>query len=73
MDVTIRLTRNPEALASAVRTLVPRRSSASAGDDAAPRELITRDKQQLVVDNYARWPMMQALPAAAFPENSTPG
>ncbi|NIV75300.1 MAG: protease modulator HflC, partial [Gammaproteobacteria bacterium] len=23
--------------------------------DAAPRELITRDKQQLVVDNFSRW------------------
>jgi membrane protease subunit HflC len=29
--------------------------------DAAPRELITKDKQQLVVDNYARWRIVDPL------------
>jgi membrane protease subunit HflC len=29
--------------------------------DAAPRELLTKDKQQLVVDNYARWRISDPL------------
>jgi len=29
--------------------------------DAAPRELITRDKQQLVVDNFSRWRIVDPL------------
>jgi membrane protease subunit HflC len=29
--------------------------------DAAPRELLTRDKQQLVVDNYSRWRILDPL------------
>lgn len=29
--------------------------------DAAPRELLTKDKQQLVVDNYARWRIVDPL------------
>lgn len=29
--------------------------------DAAPRELLTRDKQQLVVDNFARWRIVDPL------------
>jgi membrane protease subunit HflC len=29
--------------------------------DAAPKELLTRDKQQLVVDNYARWRIVDPL------------
>lgn len=29
--------------------------------DAAPREVLTRDKQQLVVDNYARWRIRDPL------------
>lgn len=29
--------------------------------DAAPRELITRDKQQLVVDNFSRWKIVDPL------------
>ena len=29
--------------------------------DASPRELITSDKQQLVVDNYARWRILDPL------------
>jgi len=29
--------------------------------DASPRELITRDKQQLFVDNYARWRILDPL------------
>lgn len=29
--------------------------------NASPRELITRDKQQLVVDNYARWRIIDPL------------
>jgi membrane protease subunit HflC len=29
--------------------------------DASPRELITRDKQQLVVDNYSRWKITDPL------------
>jgi membrane protease subunit HflC len=29
--------------------------------DAAPRELLTRDKQQLVVDNYSRWRIIDPL------------
>jgi membrane protease subunit HflC len=29
--------------------------------DAAPRELITRDKQQLVVDNFSRWKIIDPL------------
>ncbi len=29
--------------------------------DAAPKELITRDKQQLVVDNYSRWRVVDPL------------
>lgn len=29
--------------------------------DAAPRELLTKDKQQLVVDNYARWRIADPL------------
>jgi len=29
--------------------------------DAAPKELLTRDKQQLVVDNYSRWRILDPL------------
>ncbi len=29
--------------------------------DASPREILTRDKQQLVVDNYARWRIVDPL------------
>ena len=29
--------------------------------DASPRELLTKDKQQLVVDNYARWRILDPL------------
>lgn len=29
--------------------------------DAAPREVLTRDKQQLMVDNYARWRIVDPL------------
>ena len=29
--------------------------------DAAPKELLTRDKQQLVVDNYSRWRIIDPL------------
>ena len=29
--------------------------------DAAPKELLTRDKQQLVVDNYTRWRIVDSL------------
>jgi membrane protease subunit HflC len=29
--------------------------------DAAPRELLTKDKQQLVVDNYSRWRILDPL------------
>jgi membrane protease subunit HflC len=29
--------------------------------DAAPKELLTRDKQQLVVDNYSRWRIVDPL------------
>jgi membrane protease subunit HflC len=29
--------------------------------DAAPKELLTRDKQQLVVDNFARWRIVEPL------------
>lgn len=29
--------------------------------DAAPKELLTRDKQQLVVDNYTRWRIVEPL------------
>ncbi len=29
--------------------------------DAAPRELLTKDKQQLVVDNYSRWRIQEPL------------
>ena len=29
--------------------------------DAAPREVLTRDKQQLLVDNYARWRIVDPL------------
>jgi membrane protease subunit HflC len=29
--------------------------------DASPRELLTKDKQQLVVDNYARWRIVDPL------------
>jgi len=29
--------------------------------DAAPRELLTKDKQQLVVDNYSRWKILDPL------------
>jgi membrane protease subunit HflC len=29
--------------------------------DAAPKELLTRDKQQLVVDNYSRWRIIEPL------------
>jgi membrane protease subunit HflC len=29
--------------------------------DAAPRELLTKDKQQLVVDNYSRWRIIDPL------------
>ncbi|MFQ5352482.1 MAG: SPFH domain-containing protein, partial [Candidatus Binatia bacterium] len=31
------------------------------GYDAAPRELLTRDKQQLVVDNFSRWEIVDPL------------
>ncbi len=29
--------------------------------DAAPKEILTRDKQQLVVDNYSRWRIVDPL------------
>src|SRR5262245_54540047 len=29
--------------------------------DAAPKEILTRDKQQLVVDNYTRWRIVDPL------------
>src|SRR6185503_10098443 len=29
--------------------------------DASPKEILTRDKQQLVVDNYSRWRIVDPL------------
>ena len=35
--------------------------------DAAPREVLTKDKQQLVVDNFSRWRIVDPLLAPTSP------